>query len=84
MAMWNAWRGCKKCSDGCLHCYIHKGDFKRNVNTNEIVKTKDLCKQAKLAIFEFIESWYNNVRIHSSLNYKTPDEKYNEYLRNIA
>ena len=40
MAMWNAWRGCKKCSDGCLHCYIHKGDFKRNVNTNEIVKTK--------------------------------------------
>ena len=49
MAMWNPWRGCKKCSDGCLHCYIHKGDFKRNANTNEIVKTKDLTKQAKLA-----------------------------------
>ena len=44
MAMWNAWRGCKKCSDGCLHCYIHKGDFKRNVDTNEIVKTKDFEK----------------------------------------
>ena len=44
MAMWNAWRGCKRCSDGCLHCYIHKGDFKRNVNTNEIVKTKDFEK----------------------------------------
>lgn len=29
MAMWNPWRGCKKCSDGCLHCYIHKGDYKR-------------------------------------------------------
>lgn len=41
MAMWNPWRGCKKCSDGCLHCYIHKGDSKRNVNTYEIVKTKD-------------------------------------------
>ena len=41
MAMWNPWRGCKKCSDGCLHCYIHKGDAKRGVNTNEIVKTKD-------------------------------------------
>ena len=26
MAMWNSWRGCKKCSDGCLYCYIHKGD----------------------------------------------------------
>ena len=46
MAIWNPWRGCKKYSDGCLHCYIHKEDFKRNVNTNEIVKTKDLCKQA--------------------------------------
>ncbi len=44
MAMWNPWRGCKKCSDGCFHCYIHKGDAKRNVNTNEIVKTKDFEK----------------------------------------
>ena len=40
MAMWNPWRGCKKCSDGCLHCYIHKGDLKRNIDTSNIVKTK--------------------------------------------
>ena len=44
MAMWNPWRGCKKCSEGCLHCYIHKGDLKRNINTNDIVKTKDFDK----------------------------------------
>ena len=44
MAMWNPWRGCRKCSEGCLHCYIHKGDEKRGVNTNDIVKTKDFCK----------------------------------------
>ena len=44
MAMWNPWRGCKKCSDGCLYCYIHKGDFKRGINTNDIVKTKDFNK----------------------------------------
>lgn len=44
MAMWNPWRGCKKCSDGCLHCYIHKGDLKKNIQTNEIVKTKDFKK----------------------------------------
>ena len=37
-----------------------------------------------IAIFEFIESWYNNNRIHSSIDYKTPNEKYNEYLKNIA
>lgn len=44
MSMWNPWRGCKKCSEGCLNCYIHKGDYKRNINTNEIVKTKDFNK----------------------------------------
>ncbi len=44
MAMWNPWSGCKKCSDGCLHCYIHKGDLKRNVDTNVIHKTKDFYK----------------------------------------
>ena len=47
MTAWNPWRGCKKCSDGCLHCYIHKGDIKRNVNTNEIVRTKDFGKPAE-------------------------------------
>ena len=41
MAMWNPWRGCKKCSEGCLHCYIHKGDAKRGVDTSSIEKTKD-------------------------------------------
>lgn len=46
MAMWNPWRGCKRCSEGCLHCYIHKGDAKRGVNTNEIVKTDDFYKPA--------------------------------------
>ena len=44
MAMWNPWRGCRNYSEGCLHCYIHKGDEKRGVNTNDIVKTKDFCK----------------------------------------
>lgn len=44
--MWNPWRGCKKCSDGCLHCYIHKGDAKRGVDTREILRTKDFDKPA--------------------------------------
>lgn len=39
MAMWSPWRGCHKVSEGCKYCYIHKGDLKRGVNTNEIVKT---------------------------------------------
>ena len=44
MAMWNPWRGCKRCSDGCLYCYIHKGDAKRGVDTSIIEKTKDFTK----------------------------------------
>ena len=44
MAMWNPWRGCIKCSEGCKYCYIHKGDLKRNINTNNIVKTNDFDK----------------------------------------
>lgn len=53
---------------------------KEEVNVN----TYSTFNEAKLAIFEFIESWYNNKRIHSSIDYKTPNEKYNEYLKNIA
>lgn len=45
--MWNPWKGCKKCSNGCLHCYIHKGDAKRGIDTAKIVKTKDFEKPIK-------------------------------------
>ena len=41
MAMWNPWRGCHKRSEGCKYCYIHKGDFKRKIDTNNVVKTED-------------------------------------------
>lgn len=44
MAMWNPWRGCNRYSEGCKYCYIHKGDFKRKINTNDIVKTEDFYK----------------------------------------
>lgn len=39
MAIWNPWRGCHKHSEGCMFCYIHKGDSKRGIDTNNIVKT---------------------------------------------
>lgn len=40
MAMWDPWRGCRKHSEGCKFCYIHKGDAKRGVDTSLIVKTE--------------------------------------------
>lgn len=45
--VWNPWRGCKRYSEGCLHCYIHKGDLKRGVNTEEIVKKRIFISQLK-------------------------------------
>ncbi len=44
MTMWNPWRGCKKYSEGCLHCYIHKGDARRGIDTSKIIKTDDFYK----------------------------------------
>lgn len=37
--MWEPWRGCHRYSEGCQFCYIHKGDAKRGVDTDQIVKT---------------------------------------------
>lgn len=39
MAMWNPWRGCHRISEGCRFCYIHKGDAKRGVDTDQIERT---------------------------------------------
>ncbi|HWQ29964.1 MAG TPA: DUF5131 family protein [Negativicutes bacterium] len=39
MAMWNPWHGCHKYSEGCRFCYIHKGDAKRGIDTNAVVRT---------------------------------------------
>ena len=38
-------------------------------------------KEAKLAIFEFIEVWYNRKRRHSSLGYFSP-QAFEEKLQN--
>lgn len=48
------------------------------------VKNYETFNEAKMAIFEFIESWYNNIRIHSKLNYQTPSQKYNNYVSNMV
>lgn len=47
MAMWNPWRGCHRHSEGCRHCYIHKGDYKRGVDTNNVMKTDDFSAPIK-------------------------------------
>lgn len=44
MARWDPWRGCHRYSEGCKFCYIHKDDAKRDVDTNQIVRTDDFYK----------------------------------------
>lgn len=39
MARWDPWRGCHRHSEGCRYCYIHKGDYRRKTDTDNIVKT---------------------------------------------
>ncbi len=40
-------------------------------------------QSAKLALFQYIEGWYNRKRIHSSIGYKTPQEV-EDYIRHTA
>ena len=64
------------------HSYSKKGypydnacmeSFNAILKKEEVnLKEYETFEEAKLAIFTFIESWYNRKRIHSSIGYKTP------------
>ena len=72
------------------HSYSKKGypyDNASMESFNAILKKEEVnlhtyCnyEEARLIVFQFIESWYNNKRIHGSLGYITPNEKYQQYL----
>ncbi len=39
--IWNPWHGCKKCSEGCQHCYMYYLDSLRNADGSQIYRTKN-------------------------------------------
>jgi len=39
-----------------------------------------IIAHAKTGVFEYIETWYNTRRLHSSLDYKTPKEIELEFM----
>ena len=39
--MWNLWHGCHKSSAGCKHCYVYRGDARREVDSSVVVRTKN-------------------------------------------
>jgi len=41
-------------------------------------------KQAKAALFDYIEVFYNRQRLHSTTGYKTPLEAFNEMIAQAA
>ncbi len=49
--------------------------FFKTLKTEWIYRNKYATKkQARVSVFEYIETWYNTQRSHSSLNYLSPDE----------
>lgn len=71
-------------SNKILHSYSRKGNPYDNAcieSFHSLLKKEEVhrkiypdFKAAKMAIFEYIESWYNPKRIHSAINYRTPNE----------
>ena len=66
-----------------IHSFSRKGNPYDNASIesfHSILKKEEVNHKkyfdlnvAKVAIFEYIESWYNRKRIHGSINYMTPN-----------
>lgn len=49
-----------------------------------LLHTYEDAKDARRAIFEYIESWYNRKRLHSAIDYMTPQQKEDEGFKKAA
>ena len=59
------------------NCYdnAHCESFFHSLKTELVYRTNFKSRrEAKQAIFEWIETWYNRERLHSSLDYMTPEQ----------
>lgn len=78
---------------GITHSYSKKGypydnacmESFNSILKKEMVNHKKYktFNEAKISLFEFIEGWYHNIRIHGSLNFMTPNQKYSSYLNSL-
>ncbi len=81
-------------SKGIRHSFSHKGNPYDNAcieSFHSVLKKEEIylhtCQdsaEARRAIFEYIESWYNRKRIHSAIGYITPQQKEDEELEKTA
>jgi len=69
---------------GCPYDNACMESFHAILKKEEIQNVKYMDYQsATLALFQYIEGWYNRKRIHSSIGYKTPQEL-EDYIRRTA
>lgn len=60
-----------------FHCILKKEEI--------YLHTYQDSKEARRAIFEYIESWYNRKKIHSAIDYMIPQQqKKDEKLRKVT
>ena len=73
-----------------IHSFSRKGNPYDNAcieSFHSVLKKEEIYlntyqnfEDAQRAIFKYIESWYNRKRIHSTINYMTPQQKEDEAL----
>ena len=76
---------------GMVHSFSRKGNPYDNAcmeSFHSVLKKEEIylhtyrdMKEARRALFEYIEGWYNRKRIHSAIGYMTPQQKEDEALR---
>ena len=81
-------------SQGMIHSFSRKGNPYDNAcieSFHSVLKKEEIhlhtyqdSKEARRAIFEYIEGWYNRKRIHSAIGYMTPQQKEDEELKKSA
>ena len=79
---------------GLVHSFSRKGNPYDNAcieSFHSVLKKEEIYlhtyqdfKEARSAIFAYIESWYNRKRIHSAIDYMTPQQKEDEELKKAA
>lgn len=79
---------------GILHSFSRKGNPYDNAcieSFHSVLKKEEIylhtyrdSSEARKAIFEYIEGWYNRRRIHSAIGYMTPQQKEDEELKKAS
>ena len=58
-----------------IHKVLSIESFHSSIKKEEIYRNKyRTFEEANIAIFKYIEGWYNRRRLHSSINYMTPEQ----------